>query len=258
MGRLTRIAVHPIKSLDQHVRERVTITEHGGLDGDRRFAIVDDEGRFVNGKRTSDVHRLRATVDNEMSTVTLRTHQGTDGESFDLEADRAAIDGWLSEYFGYAVRLRRTNGPAMTDIGDPGPTIISTTTLETVAAWFPGIDSEEMTRRLRPNLVVDGVSAFWEDRLATGGTVVIGDASLEGVKPVPRCAVPSRDPSTGAVYDGFRETFVRKRRETFPSWAEPTDFPGYFTLMAATHSPQATRGSTLSVGDHVELRSETG
>lgn len=258
MGRLARIAVHPIKSLDQHVRDHVSITEHGGLEGDRRFAIVDDQGRLVNGKRTAAVHRIRATVDDGMNVVTLRTHQARDAETFDLEADKSAIDGWLRDYFGFDVRLRRTNGPAMTDIGDPGPTIISAATIETVASWFSGIDTEEMTRRLRPNLVVEDVDAFWEDRLVTGGTVRIGGVRLEGVKSVPRCTVPARDPSTGAAYSGFRETFVRKRKETFPSWADPTDFPGYYSLMAATHSPPAARGSKLAVGDPVEVSPDHG
>lgn len=251
MGRLARIAVHPIKSLDQHVHKAVSITEHGGLSGDREYAIVDRDGDYVNGKRTAAVHRLQATLDQNSATVSL---QGADGpmKTFDLD-DRSAIEDWLTDYFGFPVELRRTDGPAMTDIDDPGPTVIAQATLETVAEWFPGIDPDEMTRRLRPNLVIEDVEPFWADRLATGGRVHIGDVPLEGVKAVPRCVVPTRDPETGEEYEGFRDTFVRKRKETFPDWADRSAFPGFFALMAATHAPPAARGETISVGDPVEL-----
>lgn len=252
MGRLARIAIHPIKSLDQDVRERATITEHGGLAGDREWAIVDTAGRFVNGKRTADVHPLRAGL-TEADVLSLRSRPDDDPETFDLARERSAAEAWLSEYFGIEVELRRTDGPAMTDVDDPGPTVIAAATLETVASWFPGIDVDGMTRRLRPNLVVAGVEPFWADRVASGATLRIGDVELIGTKSVPRCVVPTRDPDTGEVYEGFRETFIRNRKATFPDWADPDDFPGYFSLMAATHAPDAARGRSIAVGDPVEL-----
>lgn len=253
MGRLSRIAVHPIKSLDQHVRDEATITAHGGLADDRRYAILDGDGELVNGKRTAAVHRIRASLDEAAGTLSLETNDGGSRETFDLPADLGDAEGWLSDYFGFDVALRRTDGPAMTDIDDPGPTVIAAATIETVASWFPGVDVDGMTRRLRPNLVVDGVEPFWEDRLAIGGTVGIGGVELTGVTSVPRCVVPTRDPDTGEVYEGFRGTFIRNRKATFPDWADPADFPGYFSLMAATHAPEDSRGRALSVGDPVDL-----
>ena len=257
MARLSRIAIHPIKSLDQHVRDRVTITEHGGLEGDREYAMVDDDGEFVNGKRTAAVHGLEASVD-PAGSVTFGGRGDRSSRTFDLSGDNAAINDFLTDYFEFPVRLRRTDGPAMTDIGDPGPTVIAQATLDTVADWFPGIDAAEMTRRLRPNLVVHGVEPFWADRVAMGTAIRIGDVRLEGVKPVPRCVVPTRQPETGETYDGFRETFIRNRKATFPDWADESAFPGYFALMAATHAPAEARGQSISVGARVSLIDENG
>ena len=253
MGHLTSIAIHPIKSLDRHARDRVTISSTGGLSGDRTYAIVDSDGDYVNGKRTAAVHRLRATLDREGSRLEL----GVDGEdsthTFHVENDRHALNEWLSEYFGYPVELDKREDRELTDIPDPGPTVIARATLETAADWFPGIDADELADRLRPNLIVDGVEAFWADRLVPDGRVRIGEMILEGSRPVPRCVVPTRDPRTGEVYEGFRETFIRNRKETFPDWADLSAFDTYFSLMTATHVPEASRGVALSIGDTVEL-----
>ena len=253
MGRLSAIAVHPIKSLDRHDRDRVTITPTGGLSGDRTYAIVDEAGEFVNGKRTAAVHRLRAMLDPEQNRLELRVEGERSAETFHVEDDRQALNEWLSSYFGYSVTLDRRDGPELTDIPDPGPTVIARATLETAAGWFPGIDADELADRLRPNLIVDGVEAFWADRLVPDGRVRIGDAVIEGSRPVPRCVVPSRDPRTGEVYNGFRETFIRERKESFPAWADASAFETYFSLMTATHAPEAARGADLAVGDRVEL-----
>ena len=253
MGRLSVIAIHPIKSLDRHYRDRITITPTGGLSGDRTYAIVDHDGEFVNGKRTTAVHRLRATLDPDQTRLELGVQGERSTETFHVDDDRQALNEWLSDYFGYPVELDRRDGPELTDIPDPGPTVIARATLETAADWFHGIDADELADRLRPNLIVDGVEAFWADRLVPDGRVRIGEAVLEGSMPVPRCVVPSRNPRTGEVYEGFRETFIRERKATFPDWADSSAFDTYFSLMTATHAPEASRGADLSVGDPVEL-----
>jgi uncharacterized protein YcbX len=54
--RLGRILIFPIKSLDGIQLDEVTITKGGILENDRIYAIFDEEGRVVNGKRTALVH----------------------------------------------------------------------------------------------------------------------------------------------------------------------------------------------------------
>ena len=59
--RLSRIDLYPIKSLDGVSVTEVCITAGGTLEGDRIYAMVDDTGAYVNGKRTGQVHLLRTT-----------------------------------------------------------------------------------------------------------------------------------------------------------------------------------------------------
>ncbi|MEF8814932.1 MAG: MOSC N-terminal beta barrel domain-containing protein, partial [Halovenus sp.] len=260
MPTLSHIAVYPVKALDPVARDRVTVTDIGGLAGDRAFAIVDEAGEYVNGKRTDAVHRLRSDVDLEERTIGLAVGED-EPERFHLDRDREAIEAWLGEYLGLTVRLEERTGGAQTDravysdSSKTGPTLVSTATLRKAASWYDDIDATGMRLRLRPNLVVAGVPAFWEDRLlATHSHVRIGDVRLEGVEPVPRCIVPVRDPQTGKETEEFRKRFVERREATLPAWMDSDLLDGnFFSMTVGTRIPEADRDGTLAVGDDVEL-----
>jgi uncharacterized protein len=266
MASLEQLRVHPIKSLDAVTTTTGSLTGGGGLEWDRRYAIVESSDRtksedgltYVNGKREVQIHRIRAEYDLERGTVTVGDTGDPPTDTFHLERDRAPLESWLSERFGYPVSLVRDDEGGYPDDTDAaGPTVISEETLETVASWYDGIDPTEMCRRLRPNLVVGGVPAFWEDRLyESPGRVVqfeVGSATLEGVNPCQRCVVPTRDPDTGESTDGFRERFVDRRKTTLPAWASEAWFDHYFRLMVNTRVPATARGVTLSIGDDVTV-----
>lgn len=272
MATLDRIHVHPIKSLDATTVRSATIVEHGGLEWDRRYAIVERTDAatldssphdvYVNGKRERRIHQLEADYDLDRETVTVSTLDSDEERTFRLESDRDEFAAWLSAFFGYPVELVRDDGGGFPDDQDAsGPTVISQGTLVAVASWFDGIDASEMRRRLRPNLVVDDVPAFWEDRLYdTQGRVVpfeVGSTSLYGVNPCQRCVVPSRDPDTGTETDGFRETFIERRAETLPDWASEDWFDHYFRLMVNTRVPESSWGRALSIGDEVSVGEST-
>lgn len=258
MTTLERIRVHPIKSLDAASVETAAIVDNGGLEWDRRYAMVDADGAYVNGKRERRVHRIRAEYDLERETVSLRT-AADDGRTFrfHLEDDREDLEAWLSERAGREIELRRDDRGGMPDDTDAsGPTVIASGTLEEVASWYPDIDAAEMGRRLRPNLIVDA-PAFWEDRLydEPGFAVpfAIGDVAFRGDSPCQRCVVPTRDPDTGEETPGFRETFVARRRESLPEWAAESQFDHFFRLMVNTRVPRESWGERLSVGDPVSI-----
>lgn len=256
MSTLTRIRTYPIKALDPLDLQTARITDVGGLEYDRRYAIVDDEGEFVNGKRTAAAHRLRSEYDPATDMLTLRVQGRDDVHQFHLQRDRSALETWLSDYFDITVQLEEQAGGAQTDSGTGwGPTVISTATLETVADWHD-IDVGEARRRFRPNLEIEGVEAFWEDRLfAAEGEAVrfrIGDVVFEGRGPVPRCVVPTRDSYTGETDDGFQTTFVEHRKATIPDWVDQSQFDHFFMLMILTRIPEAERGKELAVGDEIE------
>jgi len=260
---LARIAVHPIKSLDPVEREGAAIVANGGLEHDREYAMLDEDGRYVNGKRTADVHRIRSTYDEAIETVTVRRETDSEdaAERFDLEADRKALDDWLSDHFGYSVHIARdTNGGYPDDTTLSGPTLISTGTLREVASWFDGLDEHQMRLRLRANLEIGGVPPFWEDRLYSDRdheiAFQIGDVTVRGANPCQRCIVPVRDPHTGEEYPDFQQIFIENRERTLPEWADRTRFDHYFRLMLNTKIPRQEWGSELAVGDELEIVDE--
>jgi len=267
--RLSRIAIYPIKSLDPVERRRTELIERGALAGDREFAIRDTDGGYVNGKRTADVHRLRTAFDEELTEVRLRVEgAGTgagngidEGQSFSLVGDRDPLERRLSEFFGYPVTVDREPGGGFPDdTAASGPTVVSTATLREVASWFPGIDIDGMRRRLRANLEVDGVPPFWEDRLYANRehtvAFTIGDVAFEGVNPCQRCVVPSRDPDTGEEYEDFKETFIERREETLPDWANEAWYEHFFRLMVNMRVPEPGWGEGIAVGEEVRVLGE--
>ncbi|TQQ82746.1 MOSC domain-containing protein [Halonotius terrestris] len=258
------ISIYPIKSLDGRPVERVEIVTNGGLAGDREYALFDEDGDYVNGKNDQQVHPIRATYDGETAraaAVTLST-PAQEPRQFELGAvdsdETAALADWLREWFGYPVTLdRNREGGFPDDTTASGPTIISKATINTVADWFDGIDAAGMRRRLRPNIVVSGVPAFWEDHLfAERDSRVqfsIGEADFFGVNPCQRCVVPSRDPDTGDEIEDFNKTFIEKRRTTMPDWSGGDWFNHDFRLMVNTAVPETSWGETIAVGDELTV-----
>ncbi|MFB6179992.1 MAG: MOSC domain-containing protein [Halorientalis sp.] len=254
MARVARLRVFPIKGLDGIDLETAAVLDGGTVRHDREFALFDEAGDVINGKRTTRVHDLTTEFDPETSVVRIETPSG-ETQRFDLEADRAAAERWFSEFFDVEVTLKRDSSLGYVDRREMGPSVISTATLETVASWFDDVTVESARRRLRANVEVSGVPAFWEDRFvgARAPDFEIGGARFAGVTPCGRCVVPQRDPDTGEPTPDFRERFVTKRRETFPEWADDDAFEHLYTLMVITSVREADRGRTLGVGDDVTV-----
>ena len=248
------IFIYPIKSLDGVAVSEATVLESGALRGDRTFAIFDAQGNFVNGKRNAKVHLLRSRFEDDFTILSLQIQ----GQKFDfyLDKERTALEAWLSNYFGFPVKIEQnTLAGFPDDTNASGPTIISTATLETVASWFPGVSVEQMRLRMRANIEIGGVPPFWEDRLFTvaGNTVKfqIGDVIFEGINPCARCIVPTRDAITAEAYPKFQRTFVAKRKETLPSWVETSRFDHFFRLSLNTNEPASEAGKVLRQGNEV-------
>jgi uncharacterized protein len=256
MPQLARISIFPIKSLDGLTVTKAQILPSGALKGDREFAIVDSAGKFVNGKRNAKVHRLRSTFDLDARAVTLWVQGQIDQpepQIFDLDGDLHAMSDWLSNYFDQPVKLVQNLEMGFPDDTDsPGPTIISTATLTTVASWFPQLSYEQVQRRLRTNLEVDAVLPFWEDRLfASAESSVMfkmGDIQMEGINPCQRCVVPTRDPETGEVDDRFQKIFIQKRQATLPEWVERSRFNHFYRLAVNTRIPTSESGKLIALG----------
>jgi uncharacterized protein YcbX len=254
---LHSIHLYPIKSLDPISVGASRITEGGILEYDRVWAMRNEEGRFIRGKSNDGVHRIRSRFILGGGYVTLTWGWESEEYTFRLGEEDAAIEGWLERRLGGPVQLVTDMKHGFPDDTDAsGPTVVSIATLETVASWFRGFSLDEIRRRFRPNLVLDGVPAFWEDRLYTATEGVrfrIGDVMLTGTNPCARCVVPTRDPASGEADTEFMRTFIDRRRSALPSWAAPSRFDHFYRLSVNTVIDPREAGKMLRIGDAVTL-----
>ncbi|MBF2079014.1 MAG: MOSC N-terminal beta barrel domain-containing protein [Synechococcales cyanobacterium T60_A2020_003] len=255
---VSSITIYPVKSLDGVNVPHRSLLNQAGLTGDRTFAIVDNEGQFVNGKRNAKIHSIRSTFDLEAWTISLSIHGTEAVDTFHLEGDRTALEQWLSDYFHQSVHLIQKPEGFPDDTNSPGPTIISTATLEAIAAWYPNLSVDDIRRRFRSNIEIAGTPAFWEDQLFsntdTGVEFQIGDTHLLGVNPCQRCVVVTRDPDTGESFPEFQKIFVANRKETLPDWAERSRFNHFFRVAVNTRISSSTPALDIKVGDSLSRR----
>ena len=257
MPSLSRITIYPIKSLDGFAVESAELLPTGPIAGDRRWAIVDPMRQFVNGKRTAAVHSIRAAFEEAGRAVTLSGERLSE-ERFLLPDDAARAAEWLSEAIGRRCLLIENPTNGFPDDGDAsGPTLVSTSSLERVATWFE-LPLDEVRRRFRPNLELDGTEPFWEDRLVateTGPTsFAIGAVRMRGRTACQRCVVPTRDSGAGDIIAGFAKTFAQRRREELPAWAPAAAFDHFYRLTLNTSlDPSAEGPMHLRLGDELRL-----
>ncbi len=250
---LYKIMVYPIKSLPPVELMEARLTEYGTLEWDRLYAIVDEKGRIVNGKRERRIHQVRARYDLNNGLVYLSACCGEEHE-YRLPDEEEEISRWLTGFLGYRVELISRPDGFPDDEELRGPTVISTATLAEVGSWF-GLDLFQARLRFRANLEIGGVPAFWEDQLYPGpGKAMlfrVGEVLLEGRNISKRCVVPSRDPFTGAYLKGFQRVFAERRkpmlRGKYPEWDHS------YRLAINTVVPPGQAGVKIKIGDPVEV-----
>lgn len=259
--RLANIRLHPVKALDPVYVKEARIGPNGGLELDRAWALYSADGRWVNAKRTAAMHLIRAAYAPDISSVTLTVpgdRRDIPPMTFAFPGDTEGAAEWFSMYFEQAIQVRYTREGFPDDGLAPGPTIISTASLEKICEWFPGMTLEEARRRFRATIEIECVPAFWEDQLfADAETTVtrfkIGNVAFEGSNPCARCPVPSRESQTGMANDGFQKRFTDLRRAQLPPWAPAERFDHFYRLATNTRVPSTEHGKVLRVGDRVGL-----
>jgi uncharacterized protein len=235
MPTLDRIIVYPVKSLDGVEVAAARVLAGGGLEHDRRWQLVDMEGRVVNAKQTSLMHAIRAEfqvaglaggpqVGGELpplgpNVIALAVDQaavaagavpgverlaGLAADVFPLVPGSAGPCGWLSEALGFGVLLlERADGGFPDDRDAAGPTLAATATLAEVARWF-SLDLAEARRRFRVNLELGGCDAFWEDTLACPARPALAPSLAElppGLPVDPYVDLPPPEPQAIAIGD---------------------------------------------------------
>lgn len=255
---VSRIDVFPVKSLDGVSIPAGTLRAAAGFARDRQFAIVDAEGYVVNAKRTAEIHQVRAIYDTDLSRIGVGVEGFDDAPAwFSLDSERAELSAWLSDFFGYAVRLIEDAERGFPDdLECSGPTIVSTQTLDIVAGWFESLNVDDVRRRFRANIELSAPEAFFEERLfradARPVSFRIGECRLGGIGPCVRCIVPTRSPHTGAPVPTFQSMFERSRDKSMPAFVDRGAFATAYSL---TLNTTVVAGGHISCGDALELES---
>ena len=238
------LRIHPIKGLPPVDVPEARVLPSGALELDRRWALVDGRGRFVNGKNVAAIHGLHAQFDAPALEVTL------DGRTFSLTTQGAELAAWCGERLGQSlVWTENAQVGFPDDVEATGPTFVSAASIGAVAGWF-GLEVENTRRRFRHNIEIDGVEPFWEDALY-GGTVRIGGVEVQAINPCARCVVPSRDARTGEAIAGFQKRFAELRQQHLPPGASTAPFSHYYRFTVNTKIGASEAGKVIRLGDEV-------
>ncbi len=268
--KVTELNIYPVKST-----RRIALTESEvlprGLPWDRRWMLVDADGRFLTARQYPALARvdtalgetaLRVSVDGREPLQIPLTPPAAQTTSVTIWRDRcqampvgAGADRWFSDYLGVSCRLVQMTDelvrPVNPDYGraadevsfaDGFPMLlISEASLADLNRRLP---AAVPMQRFRPNLVVDGDRAYGEDgwRLIRVGTV-----EFEGVKNCSRCVFTTIDPRSGVKDPGgepLRTLASYRRRE------------GGGVYFGQNLIPRG-RG-TIRLGDRVEVLERSG
>lgn len=255
-ARVAWLSIAPVKALGLL---HPTAIELGpwGVAVDRRFLVVDADGRLVNGKRHGDLVRIEPEYDPATERLGLRFPDGTSvvgdasgsapevavlyGAPLSVRAVGGPLGDALSAHCREPVRLLRVEEPATAIDRSRGGAVslLSVAALERLAveAGVAAVDP----RRFRMLIGIDGVEAHAEDGWA-GRRVAVGEAVVIPAEPVGRCAVTTQDPDTG-VPDLDTLRVIGTYRAGVPS-SEPLPFG----MWGAVDVPGQVR-----VGDRVTL-----
>ena len=227
---VSALFVHPVKSCAGVALSEAQLMDTG-LDLDRAWMVVDAAGRFVTQRELPRMALVRPQIRtlevvlrapgmlalhlglNEVEKPTRVQVWKEEVAAWDM-GDVAAQ--WFSDFLGVpGLRLVRFDPDvtrlaskqwtgevdAPVEFADGFPLLLaSQASLDELNARLAAAGHAPVgMERFRPNIVIDGVAAQDEDRLAElrittgeGDTVV-----LRPVKPCPRCPIPNVDPATG-------------------------------------------------------------
>jgi MOSC domain-containing protein len=240
---ISRLFVYPVKSCAGVELTEAVLTETG-LDLDRAWMVVDDQGEFVTQRELPGMALVRPQL--KHSEVVLRApgmlalhlaieavEQPVQVRLWDDTVQAYDMGGvaaqWFSDFLGRKLRLvrfdpdhrrlssRQWTGEleAANQFSDGFPLlVIGEASLAELNDRLVAIGHGAVgIERFRPNIVLAGLQAQDEDRLellrvATGAE----DVLLRPVKPCPRCTIPDVDPATAQVDPRVSDTLRAFRK----------------------------------------------
>lgn len=201
------ISIAPVKGLALLHPDEVSVTRRG-VEENRRFHLVDRDGRLFNGKHAGALVRVRPRLDDGRLALSFPGGDVVEadvglGERVETSfygrpvSGRVVVGPWaepLSELVGEPLRLVYPDEPGQA-VDSEVATLVSLASCARLAQELGGpVDH----RRFRMLFTLAGADAHMEDGWS-GRAVRVGGAVLRVGDTVGRCVVTSRDPDTGAV-----------------------------------------------------------
>ena len=223
MLKLSEIYIYPIKSLGGIRLDATNITTRG-LENDRRFMLVDENGRFLSQREYTQLAIFKTEIEGEYLKITHKKDGQTikvnlspssqsipiqvtiwDDETTAIEVSQEASN-WFTQALGIPTRLvymheesqRKVEsnyaltGDEITSFSDGYPIlIIGQSSLDDLNNR---LENPVNINRFRPNLVFTDGEPFEED---AWHEFTVGDVRFFGVKPCARCIMTTIDQETG-------------------------------------------------------------
>ncbi len=226
MLKLSEIYIYPVKSLGGIRLENANITTRG-LENDRRFMLVDANGRFLSQREHPQLAIFQTEIEGDLLKITNKkngnyikisvqyslNHKVTkslnvqiwDDETSAIEVSNEASN-WFTQALGIPTRLvympeeskRKTDaqysltGEEITSFSDGYPIlIIGQSSLDDLNNR---LGNPVNINRFRPNFVFTDGEPFEED---AWHEFTVGNVRFFGVKPCPRCIMTTIDQETG-------------------------------------------------------------
>lgn len=269
--------IYPIKSLGGFSVCEARTTDRG-FEHDRRWMLVDGNGRFITQREVPSMACLHCSELADGFRVTdIRDGSGIDlpwaigsgtrrqasvfSDTFDVLDVPAELSAWFSEKLRMPCTLvfmpddsKRPVDPTyangITSLSDGYPyLIVSQASLDDLNARIRSSSDHLIDRssdlgmeRFRPNIVIAGGTAFQEDGWKE---ISIGDTSFSLVKPCGRCAIPTIDQRTGVKGLEPTRTLASFRRRVTNAGAVKVEFG-----MNAMAQDGATIRNAMAVSIH--------
>ncbi len=224
---------YPVKSLQGEAFPCMSLDEFG-LEGDRRFMLVDDHGRFITQRDEPLLSQCGAQFKNNRLTLEFAGHvtelaiEGFNrhvrvqvwSDWVDVWGTQSALHG-LTEWLGRPVQLvympdscfRQVDRdffaePQRVGFADGFPLLL--TNLNSLKDLNARLESPVAMSRFRPNIVVDGADAYAED---SWKRIRVGNIEMELVKPCSRCVMTTIDARGNKGQEPLRTLASYRRNE---------------------------------------------
>lgn len=265
------LAIYPLKS-GRQVPLTSMLLDRFGPAGDRRWMLVDTDGRFITQRTHPRMCLISASLISsslDRGDVLLQAPGQSDflvaaeqvpeiltvtvwGDQVEARAVSPAADAWCSAFLEMPVRLvwmpgavHRAVNPDYAGVGhytgfsDGFPLLLVTqSSLDHLNTL---LSSPVDWRRFRPNIVISGeLTPHAEDGWKR---LQIGDVELAVVKPCSRCVIPSIDPDTAD-----KNSQILTVMRTYRAGADGKTYFGQNVII--TRQPP---GACLNLGDPVRI-----